>query len=93
MTTCSKSRCHREATATVIEHDHHSTWEACSGHAAWAERDGLDVIWNGDEVGRCELCSEPLLGERAEMGDPTALDKPSLIVHPDCGIAAGLEVA
>jgi hypothetical protein len=43
---------------------------------------------------RCELCGERFSerDERAEMFDPTR-EQPSLIVHAQCGIAAGMEVA
>lgn len=43
---------------------------------------------------RCELCGERFSerDERAEMFDPRS-EQPSLVVHAECGIAEGMEVA
>jgi hypothetical protein len=43
---------------------------------------------------RCELCGEQFkpADERAEMYDPQH-EGPSLIVHAECGLHAGMEVA
>lgn len=42
----------------------------------------------------CEVCGERLDDDgNAEMYDPERPGNPSLIVHADCGINEGLEVA
>lgn len=63
-------------------------------HRRWVYEEGTD---EGD-ASRCEICGEPLDGRgngTAEMYDPTATAQPapSLIVHADCGLGRGMEVA
>lgn len=56
-----------------------------------------EVVWGPPEYKRCALCREKTSErDQAEMYDPRLPGPgphPSLIVHPDCGLAAGLEVA
>ena len=42
----------------------------------------------------CAICGESLDEEdAAEMFDPARLEAPSVIVHAECGLAKGMEVA
>lgn len=41
----------------------------------------------------CELCGEPITGNKAEMYDPSDQSKESVICHPECGLSEGYDIA